>query len=154
MINTSSFIHRHFVGFSLTFLFLVGFYLPLNSGLTQDVLKYTNQFRKSKGLPALIMRDDLNAIARKHSEDMARGRRSFGHGGYSQREQQVQKIIKPCNGMAENVAYGASTAKEAVAIWKNSSGHRKNMLGNYKYVGIGIAFDRRGQVYYTQIFVR
>ena len=46
----------------------------LTDRLTEDVLKYTNQFRKSKGLKALEMRDDLNAIARKHSEDMASGR--------------------------------------------------------------------------------
>ena len=55
--------------------------------------------------------------------------------------------------MAENVAYGARTGKEAFQIWKNSSGHKKNMLGNYKYTGIGTAKDRRGTLYYTQIFV-
>lgn len=127
---------------------------PLYSGLTEDVLKYTNQFRKSKKLPILEMRSDLNAIARKHSEDMARGRSSFGHAGYNQRVLQAQKIIKPFYGMAENVAYGAHSGKEAFDIWKNSSGHRKNMLGNYKYIGIGTATDKRGAIYYTEIFVR
>jgi uncharacterized protein YkwD len=51
---------------------------PSSDGPVEDVLKYTNQFRKSKGLKALEMRDDLNAIARKHSEDMASGRCAFG----------------------------------------------------------------------------
>jgi len=127
---------------------------PLKEGLTEDVLRYTNQFRKSKGLPALEMRNELNAIARNHSEDMASGRKSFGHGGYNQRELKVKKIIKPYGGMAENVAYGARTGKEVFEIWKNSSGHRKNMLGNYKYIGIGIAQNKRGVIYYTQIFAR
>jgi uncharacterized protein YkwD len=99
------------------------------------------------------MRADLNAIARSHSDDMARGRRGFGHGGYDQRVQKIKKIYKDCN-VAENVAYGASNAKEAFTIWKNSSGHRKNMLGNYKYVGIGTARNKRGVIYYTEIFVR
>lgn len=128
--------------------------IPLYSGLPEDVLNYTNQFRKSKRLPILEMRNDLNAIARKHSEDMARGRSSFGHAGYNQRVLQAQKIIKPFYGMAENVAYGAHSGKEAFDIWKNSSGHRKNMLGNYKFIGIGTATDKRGAVYYTEIFVR
>ena len=100
------------------------------------------------------MKKELNTIARSHSEDMASGRRSFGHGGYEQRESKVKKMIQPYKGMAENVAYGASDGKGAVEIWKNSSGHRKNMLGDYKYIGIGTARNKRGIIYYTQIFVR
>lgn len=138
----------------ISLLFFPSSSVPSTKGLIEDVLKYTNQFRKSKGLPALEMRKDLNAVARSHSEDMASGRKSFGHGGYNQRELQVKKIIKPYEGMAENVAYGARTGKEAFEIWKNSSGHRKNMLGNYKYIGIGTAQNKRGVIYYTQIFVR
>ena len=128
---------------------------PLTGDLAEDVLKYTNQFRKSKGLKVLEMRDDLNAIARKHSEDMASGRCSFGHSGYNVRVSKVKKTIKPCDGsVAENVAYGASNGKAAFDIWKNSSGHRKNMLGDYKYIGIGTARSKKGVIYYTQIFVR
>ena len=124
-------------------------------GPVEDVLKYTNQFRKSKGLKTLEMRDDLNAIARKHSEDMASGRCAFGHDGYDLRVSKIKKTIKPSDGyIGENVAYGASNGKEAVDIWKNSSAHRKNMLGDYKYIGIGTASNKKGDIYYTQIFVR
>ena len=123
--------------------------------LKEDVLKYTNQYRKSKGLHTLEMRDDLNAIARKHSEDMASGRTSFGHNGYNQRVVKIKKTVKPCEGfVAENVAYGANNGKEAFDIWKKSSEHRKNMLGDYKYIGIGTARSKKGIIYYTQIFVR
>jgi len=144
-----------------TFIFLIISLLsftpgkPSSVGPVEDVLKYTNQFRKSKGLEALEMRDDLNAIARKHSEDMASGRRSFGHDGYDLRVSKIKKTIKPCDGyVGENVAYGASNGKEAVDIWKKSSAHRKNMLGDYIYIGIGTARNKKGVVYYTQIFVR
>ena len=140
--------------FSLACFLSVGIMTLFSGGLNDDVVKYTNQFRKSHRLPALVMRDDLNAIARKHSEDMAKGRCGFGHSGYHQRELQVQKVIRLEYGMAENVAYGATTAKQVVSMWKGSSGHRKNMLGNYKFIGIGTARDRRGSIYYTEIFVR
>ena len=100
------------------------------------------------------MRNDLNAIARKHSEDMANGRRSFGHGGFEQRQSQIKRIMKTGCTTAENVAYGARSGKDAFEIWKNSSGHAKNMLGNYRYVGIGTATNKRGVIYYTQIFVQ
>jgi uncharacterized protein YkwD len=126
----------------------------LNAGLSDEVLKYTNEFRKSKGLNALVMQGDLNAIARRHSEDMAKGRCSFGHSGYDRRALQAQNIIKPFYGMAENVALGATTGKEVVSLWKGSPNHRKNMLGDYKYIGIGTARDARGAIYYTEIFVR
>jgi uncharacterized protein YkwD len=126
----------------------------IKDDLAKDVLKYTNEYRKSKGLKSLEMKSDLNAIARSHSEAMASGRRSFGHGGYNQRQLRVQKIIQPYSGMAENVAHGAGNGKEAINVWKKSTGHRKNMLGKYKYIGIGIARNRRGVIYCTQIFVR
>ena len=101
------------------------------------------------------MRDDLNAIARGHSEDMASGRRAFGHSGYDLRVSKIKKTVKPCDGnIGENVAYGPSNGKEAVDIWKKSSAHRKNMLGDYKYIGIGIARNKEGVIYYTQLFVR
>ncbi len=121
--------------------------------LTKDVLKQTNKFRKSEGLEELEMKDKFNDIAKKHSEDMASGRRSFGHAGFNQRSNEVGKIYK-YSSISENVAYGANDAKEAVDMWKNSPGHRANMLGNYKYIGIGIAKNSQGILYYTQIFIR
>ena len=154
MLNATLFTRRIPLVFSISLLLLFTSSVPIKDVLTDDVLKYTNQFRKSRGLPALEMRNDLNAIARKYSQDMASGRRGFGHGGYSQREAQVRKLIRPFNAMGENVAYGARTGKEVVSLWKTSTGHRRNMLGNYKYIGIGTARDRRGLIYYTQIFVR
>ena len=144
----------------LTFIFLFISFLLFTSAvspgddLTEDILKQTNKFRKSKGLPALVMRDDLNTIALNHSKDMASGRLGFGHAGFKQRETKVRKIITPYYGMAENVVFGARNGKEAFEMWKKSSGHRKNMLGNYKYIGIGTARNRRGVIYYTEIFVK
>jgi uncharacterized protein YkwD len=143
--------------FIFSFISLISFTSekPSSPGPDEDVLKYTNQFRRSKGLKALEMRDDLNTIARKHSEDMASGRCAFGHDGYDLRVSKIKKAIKPCDGyIGENVAYGASNGKEAVDTWKNSSAHRKNMLGDYKYMGIGTARNKKGVIYYTQIFVR
>jgi uncharacterized protein YkwD len=137
----------------VVFLFALTSAKPLKEDLAGDVLKYTNQLRRAKGLRALEMRNDLNAIARKHSEDMASGRRRFGHSGLNEREMKVKKIIHPYHSLGENIAYGARSGKEVVSIWKTSRVHKENLLGNYKYIGIGIATTRRGVIYYTQIFV-
>jgi uncharacterized protein YkwD len=138
--------------FLISALFIFSAATPSANQLTNDVLKYTNEYRRSKGLKELIMKDDLNSLARKHSEDMASGRLSFGHSGYDQRVAKVKKVYGTTM-VAENVAYGARDAKEVFTLWKNSSGHRKNMLGNYKYIGIGTAKNKRGVIYYTEIFV-
>lgn len=127
-------------------------FLPDDSNLIIDVLNRTNQFRKSQGLPALIMKQELNQIAQKHSEDMADGHVAFGHDGFGDRQAKAGKEIKGMHTFAENVAYGANTAKEVITLWKNSPGHRRNMLGNFKYIGIGTAKDSKGQIYYTEIF--
>jgi uncharacterized protein YkwD len=121
--------------------------------LRDDVLKYTNELRQSKGLPPLEMRDDLNALAADHSTDMAKGKTGFGHDGFQQRQQAVHKFLPTVSAFAENVALGATSGKEVVSMWKKSSGHRRNILGTYKYIGIGIATDKQGVMYYTQLFV-
>lgn len=121
-------------------------------GLADEVYQHTNRFRKSRGLPALQINEALNAIAQKHSEDMAKGKVGFGHSGFANRDAQARRKITGINSFAENVAYGPTTGKEVVNRWKTSSGHRKNMLGRFKYIGIGISKDRRGRIYYTQVF--
>lgn len=137
----------------LTLFVILGSFLPhRQKGLVEDVLSYTNDFRKTKGLPALEIRDDLNTIARGHSADMASGRVGFGHSGFEQRQQAAKSKIKTLHAFAENVAYGARSGEEVVSLWKNSTGHRRNMLGNYKYIGIGTATDSRGRIFYTQVF--
>lgn len=94
----------------------------------------------------------LNTIARKHSEDMAGGRVGFGHEGFGKRNAMANRVIKHMHDFAENVAYGPTTGTAVVNLWKNSPGHRRNMLGHYKYIGIGVAKDRQGRIYYTQVF--
>jgi uncharacterized protein YkwD len=62
--------------------------------------------------------------------------------------------IKQCEGGAENVAYNYKNAQDVVRNWIASSGHRRNIEGNYNLTGIGLARDRRGKLYFTQIFLR
>jgi uncharacterized protein YkwD len=134
------------------FISLVSFSPNNNGNLVQDVLSQTNHFRKSQGLTELIIRKDLDEIAQRHSADMASGRVGFGHDGFEKRNAMASKKIKHLRSFAENVAYGATTAKEVVTMWKNSPGHRRNMLGHYKYIGIGIAKDSHGRMFYTEVF--
>ena len=110
-----------FTAFTLLILLInLTSFSPANeSSLVNDVLNQTNKFRKSKGLPVLIINEELNAIAQKHSANMARGKVGFGHGGFDKRNNMASKVIIPLNKFAENVAVGASSGKEVVTMWKN-----------------------------------
>ncbi len=120
--------------------------------LANDVLEETNTYRKSKGKSELEMKSELNAIAEQHSINMAKGSVAFGHAGFDKRNAMAVSSVKSISSFAENVAFGAPTAREVVIMWKNSPGHRTNMLGAYKYIGIGVAKDKNGRLYYTQVF--
>lgn len=98
------------------------------------------------------MRNELNVIAQQHSANMASGRVAFGHNGFAKRNAMAGAIISQLNSFAENVAYGATSGNQVVSLWKSSSGHRRNMLGHYKYTGIGTAKDKHGQIFYTEVF--
>jgi uncharacterized protein YkwD len=56
--------------------------------------------------------------------------------------------------VGENVASGQMTAKEAVEGWLQSPGHKRNIEGNFTLTGIGWAKDKRGMIYFTQIFTK
>lgn len=122
------------------------------SNIFEDILKETNTFRTSNGLAPLTARLELTKMAQEHSDDMAKGLVPFGHEGFNNRQQNLVKQMNNLKAFGENVAFGPTTGKEAVKGWENSPPHRRNMLGNFKYIGIGIASDKNGRLYYTQFF--
>lgn len=54
---------------------------------------------------------------------------------------------------AENVAAGFA-ASAVVNAWANSAGHRANLLSNNTDIGIGVAANANGRLYFTQNFGR
>ncbi|MGQ3890037.1 CAP domain-containing protein [Legionella sp. CNM-1927-20] len=159
MKNSQLFIH------SLIFLILVSCFqaqahtqtVLAKSAVTQmqqDILHYINQYRIKRGLFPLKLNDSISAEATHHSQEMATHHVPFGHQGFSTRIKHLYSAIKDARGGAENVAYNYKTAKIVVDEWIKSPGHRRNIVGNYNLTGIGIAYDEKGKIYYTQLFIR
>lgn len=124
------------------------------SSIEKEILRYTNDFRQSKGKSILIMEDIINVQAEKHSINMAKGKSPFGHQGFQDRVKAIKSASGFISAAAENVAYGNMTAKEVVQGWIKSPTHRKNMLGNYTHIGIGVAGNKNGRLYFTQVFIK
>lgn len=124
------------------------------AAIEASVYQQINQYRASQKLPALTRNSSIDTQARIHSQNMASGKVAFGHGGFSAR---IKAINIPYSAAAENVAYNQGVkdpATTAVQGWLKSSGHLTNIKGNYNLTGIGVANNSKGQIYFTQIFLR
>ncbi|MDE1192523.1 MAG: CAP domain-containing protein [Arachidicoccus sp.] len=118
-----------------------------------EILFYTNHFREKNNLPPLKLVSAISYEAANHSQNMASGRVPFGHIGFQQRTNYLHNKLSAV-ATGENVAYGNLSAKEVVDIWIKSPPHRKNLLGNFTMVGIGIARNDQGLLFFTQLFAR
>ncbi|ARG98901.1 SCP-like extracellular [Legionella micdadei] len=113
-----------------------------------------NEYRAKHGLKPLKLDSLMSKEAAKHSRDMARHAIPFGHKNFDKRIHRIFAKIKQCQGGAENVAYNYKDGKDVVRNWLTSPGHRRNIVGNYNLTGIGLARDKKGKLYFTQIFLR
>jgi len=127
-----------------------------------EIVRLTNIYRAQSSRPAQTHAPKISYVSRIWSA--AQGRRgSIGHEGFPSQRQ--RDYIAEFGSMgtarlsAENVAMfgGFSSDPNAVAkrftdMWWNSPGHRRNMLGNFSAIGVGVSRDARGTWYATQIF--
>ncbi|MDE6906199.1 MAG: Ig-like domain-containing protein [Lachnospiraceae bacterium] len=124
----------------------------------EQVLKYTNQYRKKAGQKNLVLDTNLTRAACYRSLEMAKTKkmshtRPDGSSCFT-----ILKVYKVSYMAAgENIAYTSKgygvNAKVVSQMWYNSPGHRANMLsGSYGKIGIGVAVASNGDIYYTQLF--
>lgn len=125
-----------------------------DAAMQNEVLVHINQYRQQHGLAKLAMDQNLVREAKQHSTDMASHRMPFGHQGFATRINHAHTQIKNSGAGAENVAYNYKDARTVVQQWVLSPGHKRNIVGNYNLTGIGIARDKQGKLYYTQLFLR
>lgn len=123
------------------------------SALANDILTLVNNHRAAMGLQPLAFNKTISEAAESHSRNMGAKKIPFGHDGFDSRMNKLSNALKPASAFAENVAYGPTTAEQAVDMWLHSPGHKKNIEGDYNLTGIGIVKGRDGELYFTQIFV-
>ncbi|HEV9036810.1 MAG TPA: CAP domain-containing protein, partial [Puia sp.] len=117
---------------------------PVSSSMSADILRYVNEHRRSIGLKPLQANSYISSVALGHSRNIQSGRTPFGHDGFNQRIDLIKKRLGPLHVAAENVAEGPMTAREVVDGWLKSPGHRRNIEGDFRLTGIGVAAARNG----------
>jgi len=126
----------------------------------------TNKYREGRGLKPLALDAKIAFVSRDWSKKQASSGR-ISHSGFPSSRVSVYRqefnVSRSLSG--ENVAMsgrvsGSSlddaaaerVAQEFAVMWWNSSGHRANMLGRFKSLGVGVYKNSRGSWYATQIF--
>ena len=121
----------------------------------KQVWEMTNAYRNYMGMSLLQWEDNATAAAKKHSQDMAANDyfSHFSKDGTTPRQRLQNQGISG-TGFAENICAGSPDAISMVIGWIGSSGHRKNILSNMKYIGVGAAYSSSSDygTYATQDF--
>jgi uncharacterized protein YkwD len=131
---------------------------PALPAYASQVIDLINKARVAGGCPALVPNETLGQIAQAHSQDMA-GHDFFSHTGSDGRTtfQRMSDAGYDYTAAAENVAAGAATPAEVVALWLKSASHRANILNcALLETGVGYVADPGDRLnygsYWTQDF--
>jgi len=126
--------------------------------LERDTIAAVNAVRREHGLFELKENEELAAVARTHSEDMA-ARDYLDH---VSPEGQVAADRVEGGGieflsLAENIQFNRGMddpAQAAVKWWMSSPGHREAILTpEYRETGVGVVLRDDGSFYFTQLFI-
>ena len=121
------------------------------------VFEFTNQERKKKDIAPLKLSLALSKVARIHSENMARQMKMEHKLDDKTPFDRLKDAGYEFLAAAENIAMGDEQVALSVILqaWMDSKDHRANILNaEYTEIGIGIARDKNGRLYYTQVFGR
>jgi uncharacterized protein YkwD len=121
------------------------------SNIQKEFLVLVNSERASLGKAPLVANSQLENAAYLHSKDMG-DNDYFSHTSLDGRtfSQRITAAGYNYVAAAENIAMasGGPSASTVYDMWKNSSGHYANMIGNYAEAGLGV-YSVNGKTYYT-----
>jgi uncharacterized protein YkwD len=126
---------------------------PSLDELADALLKAHNAERARVGLPPFRASAALMAAAQAHAEDMA-GRDAMSHVGSdgSQPYERVERQGYRFTNTGENVAGHYRTVDAVMGGWMHSAGHKANILGKFREIGVGVAESDRGLPYWCVVF--
>ena len=123
------------------------------TSLENNILDLVNAHRTSIGLNDLEILNLVSSVAEGHTNYMI----EIGQISHDNFDERAQKLIEAANAksVAENVAFGYTTAEGVLEGWLNSPSH-KAAIENSKFTHFGISTEcnSRGRNYFTNIFIK
>ena len=127
---------------------------PSHAQFVARVIELVNVERQNAGLPPLTANEPLTRASQGYAIVLADGT-CFGHAcGSTLVDRPLQAGYTGWLALGENIAAGQTTPEAVMAAWMASPGHRDNILGNYKDIGVGLAADATGRIFWVQDFGR
>ncbi|MDF5753387.1 CAP domain-containing protein [Spongiactinospora sp. TRM90649] len=128
----------------------------VGTAIEEEVVRLTNEARKTAGCKPLVHDAKLHVAASGHSADMAETN-YFSHtskDGRNPGDRMKAAGFSPMRAWGENIAMGQPTPAAVVKGWLNSPGHRANIENcSFTHIGSGAVKGARG-IYWTQAFAR
>ncbi|MDR2753256.1 MAG: CAP domain-containing protein [Oscillospiraceae bacterium] len=127
------------------------------TGFAAEVLRLVNVERAAAGLPAVA-----GTIATLHSAAQKRAKeasvvwshtRPNGSDCFTVLEEVGLVQMTHYIACGENLAYGQASPAQVVKGWMLSADHRKNILGDYTHLGVGV-FEKNDTLYWAQMFIK
>lgn len=146
MLKACLVLFRKLLTFVLVFAFFFGFAIKVSAAtFEEDVVSLINSERQKQGLVKLNYSDKLFQASLKHNNIMFDCSKTYGVNSCFKHQvtllneesllPRIQKTGYNPQAVAENIAWGYQTPASVVSGWMGSSGHRANILGNYKDIG-------------------
>lgn len=107
------------------------------------IMNKINKIRRNKGLPALRADKQVGVVARRHARSMAANYSVF-------HDFNMDEEITHWKSLAQNSG-AAGSCRRAFWAFMRSSGHRSNILGTWRHMGVGVD-KRNGKVFVQQVF--
>ncbi|MEG2984181.1 MAG: CAP-associated domain-containing protein [Peptostreptococcaceae bacterium] len=125
----------------------------LKKSFEMQTIDLINSVRDKSGLKRLKLSEKASISSLKHSENM-KNENFFDHINKKNETpfDRMKKEHISYSLAGENIAAGQINAIYAHEALMNSLGHRKNILGDYDNIGVGVSFGGHYNVYYTQNF--
>lgn len=120
---------------------------------TATAISVVSQYRAANGLGPVALDAELNGLARQQAQAMAKAGK-MGHAVDGPLDARARRAGYEYARIAENIAAGHDSLADVFAGWKDSSGHRKNMLmPEATRMGIAVAQapNSRFKVYWAMI---
>jgi uncharacterized protein YkwD len=120
----------------------------------QKIYDLTNKAREKEKLPPLRLNGVLVKVARGHSANMAKQEKMAHELDGKNPSQRIKEAGYIASWGGENVGETDGDTPEAIfKMWMESAAHKANILKDkYTEIGVGIARNAKGEVYYTQVF--
>lgn len=123
-----------------------------DKAIEAELLQIVNEHRSSLGYSELEFSSVAYQYANAHNDYMI-GKGTINHDNFSSRALKISDKVN-ASFVAENVAKDYATAAIALQEWLDSSGHRKNIEGDFTHTGISVKKDENDDLYFTQLFYR